>query len=176
MERRTLTITYFATHYRHKLLATSEFEVQLIILGLMVLVAALVTNSAVDALQTETTANILLTEIFYDTPGTDADEEWVELANFGLEEIALSDYKLGDEERFLKIWPSVRIIAAIVVKKAIAILVGSTIGSTWVPSGPMVITATGRPIEKPPPPPPPPNSVSSCAFSPLAGLVPPPPP
>ena len=53
------------------------------------------------------------------------------------------------------IWLNEITIAAKVVKKAMAILVGSTIGSTCVPSGPTVITATGRPMAKPPPPPPP---------------------
>ncbi len=43
-------------------------------------------------------AVLLITEIFYDTPGDDTLEEWVELANVGAEPILLSDIKIGDEE------------------------------------------------------------------------------
>ncbi|MBI2332299.1 MAG: lamin tail domain-containing protein [Chloroflexi bacterium] len=40
----------------------------------------------------------LISEVFYDTPGTDSDEEWVEIYNPTLSPIDLSNYKLGDEE------------------------------------------------------------------------------
>ena len=40
----------------------------------------------------------LISEVFYDTPGTDSDEEWVELYNPTGAAIDLSNYKLGDEE------------------------------------------------------------------------------
>lgn len=39
---------------------------------------------------------ILLTEVYYHTPGNDELEEWVELANLGTAAIDLSNYKLGD--------------------------------------------------------------------------------
>ncbi|MEW6404041.1 MAG: lamin tail domain-containing protein [Chloroflexota bacterium] len=40
----------------------------------------------------------LITEVFYDTPGTDSDEEWIELYNPTTSGIDLSNYKIGDEE------------------------------------------------------------------------------
>jgi cardiolipin synthase A/B len=40
----------------------------------------------------------LISEVFYDTPGTDSDEEWIELYNPTSMAIDLSSYKLGDEE------------------------------------------------------------------------------
>jgi hypothetical protein len=42
--------------------------------------------------------HLILTEVFYDTPGKDIEQEWVELANLGDEPIFLADFKLGDEE------------------------------------------------------------------------------
>ncbi len=39
---------------------------------------------------------IVLTEIYYHTPGNDELEEWVELANLGAADLDLSSYKLGD--------------------------------------------------------------------------------
>ncbi|MBK8987313.1 MAG: lamin tail domain-containing protein [Chloroflexi bacterium] len=41
---------------------------------------------------------ILITEVYYNTPGDDSREEWLELANVGTAVIDLSDYKIGDEE------------------------------------------------------------------------------
>ncbi len=41
---------------------------------------------------------VLISEVFYDTPGTDSSEEWVELYNPTSATIDLSGYKLGDEE------------------------------------------------------------------------------
>lgn len=41
---------------------------------------------------------MLISEVFYDTPGTDADEEWIEIYNPTGSTIDLSNYKLGDEE------------------------------------------------------------------------------
>lgn len=37
-----------------------------------------------------------LTEIYYNTPGSDDEEEWIEIANLGNEPIDLSDIKVGD--------------------------------------------------------------------------------
>lgn len=43
-------------------------------------------------------ASLLITEVYYDTPGDDEVEEWLELANVGTAPIELTDYKVGDEE------------------------------------------------------------------------------
>ncbi|MEJ2599138.1 MAG: lamin tail domain-containing protein, partial [Anaerolineales bacterium] len=40
----------------------------------------------------------LISEVFYDTPGTDSNEEWIEVYNPTAAAIDLSNYKLGDEE------------------------------------------------------------------------------
>ncbi len=42
--------------------------------------------------------NLLISEVFYDTPGTDSDEEWIEIYNPTASSVDLSTYKLGDEE------------------------------------------------------------------------------
>ena len=41
---------------------------------------------------------VKINQIFYDTPGTDADEEWIEIYNPNNFDIDISDYKMGDEE------------------------------------------------------------------------------
>ncbi len=41
---------------------------------------------------------VLISEVHYDTPGTDSDEEWIELYNPTSSSIDLSNYKIGDEE------------------------------------------------------------------------------
>jgi len=41
---------------------------------------------------------LLITEVYYDTPGTDAEEEWIELVNLSDSWIDLSGFKIGDEE------------------------------------------------------------------------------
>lgn len=41
---------------------------------------------------------LLITEVYYNTPGSDGDEEWVEIANVGTAVIDLFPYKIGDEE------------------------------------------------------------------------------
>ncbi|MFZ5886016.1 MAG: lamin tail domain-containing protein [Chloroflexota bacterium] len=41
---------------------------------------------------------LLISEVFYDTPGTDSDEEWIEIYNPTSFAIDLGNYKLGDEE------------------------------------------------------------------------------
>ena len=43
-------------------------------------------------------AKLVLTEVYYNTPGKDGEREWVELANLGDETILLTAFKLGDEE------------------------------------------------------------------------------
>lgn len=40
----------------------------------------------------------LISEVFYDTPGTDSQEEWIEIYNPTANSLDLSGYKLGDEE------------------------------------------------------------------------------
>ena len=42
--------------------------------------------------------HLLISEVFYDTPGTDADEEWIELYNPTNSTVSLWLYRLGDEE------------------------------------------------------------------------------
>jgi hypothetical protein len=42
--------------------------------------------------------HLLISEVFYDTPGTDSDEEWIEIYNPTASSVDLSNYKLGDEE------------------------------------------------------------------------------
>lgn len=42
---------------------------------------------------------LLITEFFYDTPGVDAQEEWVEIANVGNAPSHLGGFGLGDEEQ-----------------------------------------------------------------------------
>lgn len=41
---------------------------------------------------------LLLTEVYYDTPYSDGEEEWVEIFNPGSSIVDLSDFKVGDEE------------------------------------------------------------------------------
>lgn len=42
--------------------------------------------------------HLLISEVFYDTPGTDANEEWIELYNPTNSTVGLWLYRLGDEE------------------------------------------------------------------------------
>lgn len=39
---------------------------------------------------------LLITEVYYDTPGDDSREEWLEIANVGEGAVVLSEYKVGD--------------------------------------------------------------------------------
>lgn len=41
---------------------------------------------------------LLITEVFYSTPGNEETQEWIELANLGDAPIDLADYKVGDAE------------------------------------------------------------------------------
>ncbi len=49
--------------------------------------------------ESEIVGQLLITEVYYDTPGDDGREEWVEIANVGTAVIDLSDIKIGDEEQ-----------------------------------------------------------------------------
>jgi uncharacterized protein len=41
---------------------------------------------------------LLITEVYYNSPGQDHEEEWIELTNFGSQLVDLAAYKIGDEE------------------------------------------------------------------------------
>jgi len=43
-------------------------------------------------------APILLSEVFYDTPGIDTHEEWIELYNTSGTQLSLANWRIGDEE------------------------------------------------------------------------------
>jgi glycerophosphoryl diester phosphodiesterase len=43
-------------------------------------------------------AHLLISEVFYDTPGTDSQEEWIEIFNPSDDIVQLAGYKIGDEE------------------------------------------------------------------------------
>ena len=43
-------------------------------------------------------SHLLISEVFYDTPGTDPDEEWIEIYNPTGYSVNISHYKVGDEE------------------------------------------------------------------------------
>ncbi|KAA3665334.1 MAG: hypothetical protein DWQ04_01215 [Chloroflexi bacterium] len=74
--------------------------------------------------ESELVGQLLITEVYYDTPGDDGREEWVEIANVGTAVIDLSDMKIGDEEvagggegmkRFpegAQIWPGQAVVVA----------------------------------------------------------------
>lgn len=51
------------------------------------------------SLHAQGTGQLLITEVYYDTPGTDGDEEWVEITNTGSASLSLDGFKLGDEEQ-----------------------------------------------------------------------------
>lgn len=48
--------------------------------------------------QSEQPSPILITEVYYNTPGDDSISEWVEVANLSGEPIDLTDYSIGDAE------------------------------------------------------------------------------
>jgi predicted extracellular nuclease len=64
---------------------------------ILILLAILLTAASLNA-QTDQPATLLITEVFYDTPGADELREWVEIANVGTAVLDLSDIKIGDEE------------------------------------------------------------------------------
>ncbi|MDI6822449.1 MAG: lamin tail domain-containing protein [Actinomycetota bacterium] len=43
-------------------------------------------------------SHLLISEVFYDTPGADSNEEWIEIYNPTTSAIDISNYKVGDEE------------------------------------------------------------------------------
>ena len=49
--------------------------------------------------QAQTPPTLLITEVYYDTPGEESEEEWIEIANVGTAVYPLSNIKIGDEER-----------------------------------------------------------------------------
>ncbi len=67
---------------------------------LIVITALMATLLVVTGLnaQTDQASGLLITEVFYDTPGADDTREWVEIANVGTAVIDLTDIKIGDEE------------------------------------------------------------------------------
>ena len=54
--------------------------------------------TGVVGVQGQESKGLLLTEVYYDTPGTDGEEEWIEIANLGEFVIDLTNFKVGDEE------------------------------------------------------------------------------
>jgi len=48
--------------------------------------------------EASTPTHLVINEVFYDTPGVDAEEEWIEIYNPSPETIDLSEYKLGDAQ------------------------------------------------------------------------------
>jgi hypothetical protein len=56
------------------------------------------TLPAPNSTTTTTLPKILFTEVFYDTPGKDSEEEWVELINYGLEAVDLDNYTIEDNK------------------------------------------------------------------------------
>lgn len=42
--------------------------------------------------------NVLITEVYYTTIGSDDEEEWIEITNFGDSTVDLTDFRIGDEE------------------------------------------------------------------------------
>ena len=67
-----------------------------ILLGL--LVSALLLSLYLSLPIGASSPTLLISEVFYDTPGTDENEEWIEIYNPTASAIDLSVYKIGDEE------------------------------------------------------------------------------
>jgi len=65
---------------------------------LSLLVLALLLSLYLSPLIGASSPTLLISEVFYDTPGTDEDEEWIEIYNPTASTIDLSVYKIGDEE------------------------------------------------------------------------------
>ncbi len=64
---------------------------------ILILLATLLAIASLNA-QTNQPTSLLITEVFYDAPGTDEEREWVEIANVDTAVLPLSDIKIGDEE------------------------------------------------------------------------------
>ena len=67
------------------------------LLLLLVIGVLQLANNRADSLR-QTAVSLQITEVYYDTPGADGEEEWIELANLGADVIDLTGFKLGDEE------------------------------------------------------------------------------
>jgi len=67
-----------------------------VLLGLLVL--ALLLSPHLSFPIRASSPTLLISEVLYDTPGADEDEEWIEIYNATASTIDLSVYKLGDEE------------------------------------------------------------------------------
>ena len=61
---------------------------------IFVLASILITYQA----QAQTAPTLLITEVYYDTPGDESQEEWLEIANVGTAVLPLNNIKIGDEE------------------------------------------------------------------------------
>ncbi|MFZ0546272.1 MAG: hypothetical protein WAM60_12580, partial [Candidatus Promineifilaceae bacterium] len=63
----------------------------------LLLLAVLVLGGPARGLRAEgaaqTADSLKITEVYYDTPGSDGEEEWIELANFGSATIDLTQFK-----------------------------------------------------------------------------------
>ncbi len=94
-----LTITYSSARHRYKCCSIHPLILKGQFLAYICLLIAFPSNKLILAQQDEPLIKVLLTEIYYNTPGVDAEQEWVELANFGTEPLDISNYKIGDEER-----------------------------------------------------------------------------
>lgn len=78
-----------------RILETGRFLLNVMVLALFIGIP----SSRLEAYPTtQADFSIKITEVYYDTPGSDAEEEWIELSNFGSETLALSPFKIGDEE------------------------------------------------------------------------------
>jgi len=68
-----------------------RYGVVLLLLGWLMIVTP-------SPLMADNSPGLLITEIYYNSPGQDHEEEWFELTNFASLPIDLSSYKIGDEE------------------------------------------------------------------------------
>ena len=94
-----ITIAYSLAQTLIGRLAIPAYKLFIILIPNVLLLVCFTSTTADFIQQAADTTTILLTEVFYDTPAVDSEQEWVELANFGPAAIDLSDYKLGDEEQ-----------------------------------------------------------------------------
>jgi hypothetical protein len=74
----------------------SKSITNVVLLGLLVL--ALLISPRLSPLIGASSSTLLISEVLYDAPGTDEDEEWIEIYNPTAAAIDLSGYKIGDEE------------------------------------------------------------------------------
>ncbi len=65
----------------------------------LLLALAMVLASLPRFSQAQEPARLLITEVYYDTPGEDGQEEWVEITNLGAAPLNLDGFKIGDEEQ-----------------------------------------------------------------------------